>query len=479
MASKKVTARKATAAKKTAAKRPPARKTVTKKARKAPTARKAAARRASRGRPAAKPAPAKRAPAARVKGRGDSRRWPSKPAKATSVEVVRPRVRPPVPLPPAKPRVTPKDRPAAAPKRTSPVSTRRAASVAKAQASPFTATLDIPARKLGSDEAVRATFVLTNTSDTAYLVNPACTPLEGMLSDCLRVTREGKRVDYDGPMIKRALLPLEKYLRVAPGKSLSSEIVVNDGYELYHEGRYRIAVDTDLFQFVKEEVVTAPVAGGAAMMFKADRSARRANLSAKPSQVEVVATPAAPRMTMGARARVMAKTTSAAAALLVTSDPDDPDRVSKEQQVRQAFADAIPLLDNALAKVGDNPHYGTWFGTHKTQRSNTVTSNLTKIKDQMRNSTFTLNITGSGCRSGVYAYTYKGAREIWLCDAFWSAPATGINSKAGTMVHEASHAVARTDDHEYGEDDCKKLARNDPDRAINNADNYEYFAEHA
>ena len=51
--------------------------------------------------------------------------------------------------------------------------------------------------------------------------------------------------------------------------------------------------------------------------------------------------------------------------------------------------------------------------------------------------------------------------------------------QGGTLIHEASHFIqnAGTKDHVYGQDDCKLLAQNDPDTAVDNADSHEYFAE--
>ena len=41
---------------------------------------------------------------------------------------------------------------------------------------------------------------------------------------------------------------------------------------------------------------------------------------------------------------------------------------------------------------------------------------------------------------------------MWLCNAFWNAPATGTDSKAGTIVHESMHwnIIAGCDDNAYG-----------------------------
>ena len=68
---------------------------------------------------------------------------------------------------------------------------------------------------------------------------------------------------------------------------------------------------------------------------------------------------------------------------------------------------------------------------------------------------------------------------MYLCNAFWSAPNTGTDSKAGTLVHETSHfnVVASTDDWAYGQSACKSLAKSNTTKAVDNADSHEYFAE--
>jgi peptidyl-Lys metalloendopeptidase len=68
---------------------------------------------------------------------------------------------------------------------------------------------------------------------------------------------------------------------------------------------------------------------------------------------------------------------------------------------------------------------------------------------------------------------------VYVCNAFWSAPVTGTDSKAGTLIHELSHfnVVAGTNDWTYGQSSCRSLAKSNPSRAVDNADSHEYFAE--
>src|SRR5262249_37843775 len=85
-----------------------------------------------------------------------------------------------------------------------------------------------------------------------------------------------------------------------------------------------------------------------------------------------------------------------------------------------------------------------------------------------------------GCTSSAYAYVYPSQHyQIYVCNAFWNAPLTGTDSKAGTLIHEMSHfnVVAGTDDHVYGQAGARNLAISNPNAAVDNADSHEYFAE--
>ncbi len=85
-----------------------------------------------------------------------------------------------------------------------------------------------------------------------------------------------------------------------------------------------------------------------------------------------------------------------------------------------------------------------------------------------------------GCKQNYYAYVYPTQPyKIYLCKVFWQAPLTGTDSQAGTLIHEMSHfnVVASTDDYVYGQAGAIQLASTNPDNAIMNADNHEYFAE--
>ena len=72
---------------------------------------------------------------------------------------------------------------------------------------------------------------------------------------------------------------------------------------------------------------------------------------------------------------------------------------------------------------------------------------------------------------------------INLCNKFWGedVPNSGHNSRAGTLIHEASHFhdVARSEDHDGYRDmtGTHALALNVPEVAAQSANNYRFFSE--
>lgn len=80
----------------------------------------------------------------------------------------------------------------------------------------------------------------------------------------------------------------------------------------------------------------------------------------------------------------------------------------------------------------------------------------------------------------IYAYVNPSdMSRVYLGLRFFEAPASGYDSKLGTVIHEMTHfwLTGNTNDIEYGKNDCLDLAKNDPDSAQMNADNYQYFVE--
>jgi peptidyl-Lys metalloendopeptidase len=123
--------------------------------------------------------------------------------------------------------------------------------------------------------------------------------------------------------------------------------------------------------------------------------------------------------------------------------------------------------------------YTQWFGGYDSERYKNVVSNFKTFQTVLENKEISFNCD---CNESAIAYVFpEVAYKIHLCTSFWDLDLNGTDSQAGTIIHELSHfkVTAHTDDHVYGKLRARQLATETPNTAINNADNYEYFAENS
>ncbi|KAI8871943.1 zincin [Ramicandelaber brevisporus] len=155
----------------------------------------------------------------------------------------------------------------------------------------------------------------------------------------------------------------------------------------------------------------------------------------------------------------------------------------QQNQINNAVVEATNYVNNAYNYVVNPPsdstdaRYITWFGVEEAQRHAFVTS----VLNNLRNNDFTtFTYDCITCTNPtLFAYVYPDQfGQVYLCAIFWNINLKGSNSQASTILGQASHFLNNggIQDHEYGEDDCKELARTKPQDAITNADSYEYFA---
>jgi len=163
----------------------------------------------------------------------------------------------------------------------------------------------------------------------------------------------------------------------------------------------------------------------------------------------------------------------------------------------QQITEAITKVQMALGGVGRIPkeatRFQTWFGNSDPK---VIRTNYGMILAGIRNGVMFIK-DEDPANDNVFGYVYpdgpNNPPRVYLCGAFWRAGKVSWQSVGGVtirkdnrnaqdnplgvLLHELSHIFVRTDDHEYGQDDCKQLAIDDPALARMNADNYEYYAE--
>lgn len=331
----------------------------------------------------------------------------------------------------------------------------------------------------GAAAATRLYFEITNEGKEDVYVLKRDTPLEGLKTDCLEVKVNGEPVLYDGYFFKRAAPGKEDYLLLHAGESLSAPFDLSQAYDTSLPGVYEVRFNESKLVVMpagaQEEGVSAESHGATDMALE-NTGDRFAIGEAQPAPTTVGATQRAKN-----KKKERVKAFAEAAALQqpeITGGNE-----AQKKIVTAAHQAGYALTAGTLTGLDDLRHYNLWFGAASSERENMVLENYGKMKQGMETKDFTYHASGPECGQNDFAYSVQDGTDIWLCIKFWQAPARGMNSQAGTVVHEHSHTSAFAEDVEvngekvYGEEASKKLAASEPDKAIRNADNYEFFAE--
>lgn len=288
---------------------------------------------------------------------------------------------------------------------------------------------------------------ITNVSAKSVRVAPSQLPGEFLDEALFVVERDGQPVEYVGPHVKRAAPTADDMLVIAPQATVRYVVELSQAYDLTRDGVYSV-------RYASADAHGAP----AVAMRSSGRSFElRGRVAMTPTLDEAAVTTAAFSLSF-----VNCTTT-------------------QRSQLTTAVNSARTYAQNSDAYLtnltASSPRYAKWFGTFSTTNLATVRQNFSKIRDGFENQPITIDCK---CNQRYYAYVYPNQPyKITVCKAFWSAPNTGTDSRAGTLIHEMSHftVVAGTDDWAYGQSAAANLALTNVARAIDNADNHEYFAE--
>ena len=343
-----------------------------------------------------------------------------------------------------------------------------------------------------SNNKIECEFHLTNKGHQNYYVLKLNTPLEGHPSDCLRVTRNGKKIEYDGIFVRRRNLPGPgDFLLVPAGKTVSAAYDVSAGYDMSEGGTFNVAVDTYI-EFVEGNVNKGLIneLGNSAMMHL-----KTYHLSSKAVVFKV--TKNLSRKTLGQQARFSEKKDRLSAmifsnrkaqengklgykrsqAINIPRDPVIKGGTEKQRaELLEVHRASYHYVVAAITDLNNSPErVKKWFGS---ERSDEAARVFKVMKNSLENDVFTYNFNCDPAYRFAYAYTYFNSHLIFICLAYHRQGIfSGSENKVGTIVHEIAHARVSKHDILYGRSGCKNLARDEPHKALNNADNYAYFVE--
>jgi len=315
--------------------------------------------------------------------------------------------------------------------------------------------------------AVEITIV--NTSRHAVRVPTWELPSDFVEAKLFQVSRDGQPVAYDGPMIKRPLPKAADFTVLRPGESYRTVVDLSGAYDMAKSGQYVVTFASPLQyaslstgEMLKSNNGLPMVAQSAPLRLWVDGSDQLGKSGSGSNGKK----PGSGGTVVNGVSYVGCSTTQISGA---------------GDAVNQARAYSENAKGYLASHNGSNygPRYTTWFGAYTSSRYSTASQNFVKIDSAMDQSNGAVKIN-CGCNQNYYAYVYPSRPyEIFVCRAFWSAPLAGTDSKGGTLIHEMSHfnVVAGTEDWVYGQSGAKSLAISDPDKAVDNADSHEYFAE--
>lgn len=292
-------------------------------------------------------------------------------------------------------------------------------------------------------EPVLATVTVTNRGRGAVRVLAWRLPDADLEEPLFRVLRAGgNEAEFVGPHYKRPPATEADFVHLASGASLTRTVDLARFYDLSNTGDYKVTIAVE---------------------------GKTSNSAVAWIEGRAAAKPEPPTLDPGSSASLGFSGRCSA---------------SQQTDITNAVAGARVYSQNALDYLdftppSGTPRYTTWFGAFNLSRWNTVANDFFWIDDAFDNEDITVDCK---CKKNYYAYVYPNQPyTIYVCRAFWDAPPTGTDSKAGTLIHEMSHfnVTAGTDDVVYGKSACRSLAISDPDSAIQNADSHEYFAENS
>ena len=313
-------------------------------------------------------------------------------------------------------------------------------------------TLALSTPRVAGNGAVPVTVTIANRGTRTVVVPAWMLPADEVEEALFEVRRNGQPVPYIGPDVKRAPLQASELIRFAGGDVRTYTVDLATAYDLSTNGDYAVA-------YAIERGI-----GNATYRLESEKAVF--TLSGR----------------SGATTSPVAGAVPGAVTALAGSLSYSRCTVTQQSDIAAAVANARTYANEAVTYLTTqntaSQRFAKWFGSPSVAANwDRIRTNFTKIQDGYTNQPV---VVDCGCKKTYYAYVYSNQPyKIYVCKAFWTAPMTGTDSKAGTLIHEMSHftVVAGTADNAYGQTAAASLALTDVQKALANADSHEYFAE--
>ncbi len=323
---------------------------------------------------------------------------------------------------------------------------------------------------------------IKNQSRNDYYLSLSNTPFDTIPNNCFEVIKGGKRISYDGIMAKRVSDGISDLVLLTAGETRSARVCLSDMYAMYEVGKYTVQIKAGNIGRQTRSVM------GEARDIKELENFPELKFSFYLMGARK------PTRTKGDRHRAWdifysATTEEFPEPRIVFPKGNDKEEAKFRNMVLDAHYEMIHYLKSCVKEFQavpreqeeDNFHYELVFGAYDVGRYHGVKEVYEHILEKLKAEkvTYERNQNPECERDGTFAYTYFNSRTVYLCKEFGKVGISGEDSRIGTLLHEWTHAMEDIDDVDncYGRDKCIRLATKSPEKAVNNADNYEFLLE--
>lgn len=317
--------------------------------------------------------------------------------------------------------------------------------VPDAEAAELELVLSTEAAYVASGEPVTVTVKLRNRSGRRIRLLERDTALGLLRNDLFHVVVDGRAVRYVGRHYKWAAPQAGDYVLLERGQERVGTIELSSSYDFSASGLYTIY----------------------ALPYGAARASGAVDVVSSVS-VQVEGRPLPTPPSTGFESPLRSRTQGCSTAQVA--------------QLAVAYAAARKLASTSLTYLlrtepAPTARFTTWFGAYSAGRWGKVKEHFTALTQHLSSES-----ADCSCTDSAYSYVLPTQpHRIYLCGAFWQAPLTGHDSMPGALLRAMSHFddVTATTSWADGDAECRRLAKQAPDRAVVNADSHQYFAENS
>uniref|UniRef100_A0A1X7TZE1 Lysine-specific metallo-endopeptidase domain-containing protein n=1 Tax=Amphimedon queenslandica TaxID=400682 RepID=A0A1X7TZE1_AMPQE len=318
-------------------------------------------------------------------------------------------------------------------------------------------SLDMACNKALS--AVACSFEFTNNANEDLYLLKRNTPLEGLRSQFVSVSLDGRPLKYEGMYVRRLPPTKKNFVLLEAGESISATVQITDIFSIDTDGLYTVQYSRPLQYLSVNEM-------SAMSIDQLRESIVRESVQLYLEDTSVLLKPKVEKVKIDYTVHLQ----DCSSASFSGGDKQKNETLEAHKKLCSGSGKAQGEVGNGIAIST------TWFGVYSADRTNTARKTYEDIKNGLGNTSVTYYNDGPDCEAGDYAYVWSNIKDtVYLCDLYYNSQtlcSKSAESKEGTLLHEWSHSFAGTD--YYGRDLCKQLARDDPDNAVKNADNYAY-----